>query len=95
MSNENTTLEYATEYAQRGYSVVPVKGKKPWNPFRPDGKEWQKLRLTPEQLPKVFNNGYGIGLLLGPASNNLIDVALDSPNKAKRQEKRWFATPQD
>jgi Bifunctional DNA primase/polymerase, N-terminal/Protein of unknown function (DUF3987) len=79
----STAREYATEYAQRGYSVVPVKGKKPWNPFRPDGKEWQKLRLTPEQLPKVFNNGYGIGLLLGPASNNLIDVDLDSPNAVR------------
>lgn len=65
----------ATEYTGYRWSPLPV-------PFREKGpriKEWQKLRLTAADVPHWFQQYSNIGVLLGEASNGLIDVDLDHP----------------
>jgi len=62
-----------SSYLSRGWKVVPIpKGSKA--PIMP---RWQELRLTAEDLPRYFNNGQNVGVLLGEPSGNLTDVDLD------------------
>lgn len=69
-------LEAAQGYVARGWGVVPV----PFKSKAPVVTEWQKLRLTPAELPAVFNGAPGnIGVLLGAPSEDLVDVDLDCP----------------
>jgi Bifunctional DNA primase/polymerase, N-terminal len=67
-------LGIAIAYIRRGWSPVPV-------PFRQKGPtitDWQLLRLTEQTAPQYFNGGpLNIGVILGPASDNLADVDLD------------------
>jgi hypothetical protein len=64
----------AIAYIRRGWAPVPV-------PFRQKGpviEGWQKLRLTERTARRYFNGGpLNVGVILGPASNNLADVDLD------------------
>jgi len=50
-------------------------------PFRsknPAFKDWQKFRVSEPELPEYFNGEHqNIGVLLGEASSNLIDIDLD------------------
>lgn len=43
----------------------------------PNRKGWQKERWSRDDLLRCFNNGQGVGLLLGEPSGGLIDVDLD------------------
>ena len=62
------------KYIAAGWAVVPVPaGKK-----SPQLKSWQKLRLNISDLPEYFSAGENVGVLLGEASNGLVDVDLDS-----------------
>lgn len=68
-----TTLDYAIDYCTRRW--MPI-----WLPERaknPGRTGWQNERLKQEDLPKVFNNGVNLSLLLGEPSNWLCDVDLD------------------
>lgn len=68
-----TNLDCILHYLSRGWKVVPIpKGSKA--PIIP---RWQELRLTAEGLPRYFNNGQNVGVLLGEPSGNLTDVDLD------------------
>lgn len=68
-------LDAARDYLTRSWSVVPIPlGKK-----APVVKSWQKLRLKDEQLDEYFGFDCNIGVLLGEASNGLIDIDLDTP----------------
>lgn len=68
-----TNLDCILHYLSRGWKVVPIpKGSKA--PIIP---RWQELRLTAEDLPRYFNNGQNVGVLLGEPSGNLTDVDLD------------------
>ena len=65
----------AKNYILDGYSVVPIpSGQK--GPVLPN---WLNLRLKVEHIPQHFSEDCNIGILLGPASGDLIDVDLDCP----------------
>lgn len=70
------SLDTARDYVNRGWAVVPIpQGKK--GPTLPD---WQKLRATEADLPRLFGGGpRNVGVILGDASNGLVDVDLDTP----------------
>jgi len=70
-----STLEWARYYLRHGWKPVPV----PKRQKHPHLKNWPKLRLKDNDLPKNFRNGSNIGLLLGAPSRGLGDVDLDSP----------------
>ena len=73
---ETTSLDIARALHGRGYAVVPIPaGKK-----SPTGDEWQRLRITENDLPRFFCGGpRNVGVLLGEPSNGLVDVDLDVP----------------
>ena len=69
-------VEIAKDYIRRGWSPVPV-------PFRakfPPITGWQNLRVTDNNVDDHFDDHpSNIGVILGPASNGLTDIDLDSP----------------
>lgn len=68
-----TTLDTALEYHSRGWMPIPI----PHGSKNPNRKGWQKEKWSRDDLPHCFNNGQGVGLLLGEASGGLVDVDLD------------------
>ena len=72
--NDVSALEAAVAYVERSFAVVPL----PLGAKVPVIKGWQKLRLTKEQLPKHFDGPSNVGFLPGEASNDHVDVDLDS-----------------
>ncbi len=74
-SNREYTRRADERYMRAGLSPIPVPaGEK--NPNRPG---WQNERWAIEDIPKLWNNGQNIGLLLGEPSGGLVDVDLDWP----------------
>ena len=72
---DDAVLKAAVDYTRRGWKVVPIRtGEK-----RPEGAKWQRLRLSENELRQHFKPGANIGVLLGEASNGLIDIDLDAP----------------
>jgi hypothetical protein len=68
-----TPVDIARDYTNRGYAVVPV-------PFRQKGpiiEDWQKLRITAEQVARYFGRQTNIGVILGQVSRGRVDVDLD------------------
>jgi hypothetical protein len=77
--SHSTPLDLARKYLARQYAVLPVqyKGKRPYHNGRLLS-EWQRLRLTADDLPNYFNGvPQNIGVLLGEPSCGLIDIDLD------------------
>lgn len=76
MSTRELLRDAACAYADLGWRVVPVLpgGKKP-----SDGVGWQQagLRRTTEQLRRHWTKPFNVGVMLGPASDDLVDVDLD------------------
>lgn len=75
MTRELTTLDTARSCTRQGWLVVPI----PSGEKGPQIHGWQNLRITEAQLPKYFNNGSNIGILLGEPSDGLVDVDMDVP----------------
>ncbi len=75
-----SVLGAAKSYVSRGFAVVPVPhGKK-----APVHRGWERLRLTPEELPRHFDGGpQNVGLILGRPSGGLVDVDLDAAEAVK------------
>ena len=72
--NKNKIQLVAINYIRRGFSPLPVKfrGKNPVN------REWQKLRIAEADVGQWFPDGpMNIGVLLGEASDGLVDVDID------------------
>jgi hypothetical protein len=74
----NNILSHALQYAEAGYSVIPVNtnSKKPlikWTPY-------QTKRATPEEITEWFSKwpDAGIGLVTGKISN-LFVIDADTP----------------
>jgi hypothetical protein len=69
----NNRLEAARDFRRRGWQPVPV----------PPGEKgsklsgWDKLRLSLDELPCYFGEDCNIGVILGPASGELVDGDLD------------------
>jgi hypothetical protein len=69
------TQRAAAQYLRAGLAVIPVPaGEK--NPNRPG---WQHEQWTVEQVPELWTNGQGIGILWGEPSGGRVDVDLDWP----------------
>ena len=66
-----SVLQAAKAYTRAGISVTPAVGKKPVL------DEWQELLLEEEDLPRHFDNGQNVGVLLGEPSRGIVDVDLD------------------
>lgn len=64
----------ARDYIRRGWPVIPV----PHGEKKPIVSGWPDLRITEADLPKYFADGQNIGVILGEASGDLVDVDLDS-----------------
>jgi len=69
----STSLNHALDYHSRGWMPISI----PHGSKNPNRKGWQKERWSREELPYCFNNGQGVGLLLGNPSGGLADVDLD------------------
>src|SRR5262245_18324215 len=71
-----TPAEAARRYLLRGWSPIPV----PHRCKAPGFPRWQDLRLIETGIPRHFNGRtQNIGVLLGAASANLVDVDIDAP----------------
>ena len=67
--------EAARRYIRRGFAPVPV----PAGQKGPVLKGWQHLKLREGDVAEAFCGAGNIGLILGQASGNLVDVDLDCP----------------
>ena len=72
------SLESAAQYLSRGFMPIPI----PHGSKNPNRKGWQAERWSHVELPRQFNNGQGVGLLLGDPSGGLLDVDCDWPEAA-------------
>jgi len=66
-------LDHAVAYTGMGLTVVPNEGKKPRL------KEWNKKRLSEDELTSYFVAGRNVGLVNGELSGWLVAVDLDVP----------------
>jgi hypothetical protein len=74
-----TLLDYALQYMQRGWKLVPIPaGKK-----APRIRKWQNLRLTEAEATEHFTCAGNIGIILGEASRGLVDIDLDCNEATK------------
>jgi Bifunctional DNA primase/polymerase, N-terminal/Protein of unknown function (DUF3987) len=64
---------------RRGWSVLPI----PAGRKAPKLRLWPSMRLKEEELQGAFNDTDNIGVLLGEASQGLVDIDLDSPEALK------------
>jgi len=75
MAAKYDTTKMARSYISMGWAPVPS----PCGQKSPRKKRWQKLLVTSEDVPKHFESGDNVGLLLGKASGDLIDIDVDAP----------------
>ena len=69
-----TAAAIAHDVLRRGYKPVPV----PVGSKNPGLKEWQKLDVTPDTVPRYFDGGdQNVGALMGLRSGDLADADLD------------------
>jgi hypothetical protein len=66
-------LEAAREYCRRGWRVIPV----PVGEKGPRISGWQTLVLSFDDLPQHFDRACNVGVRLGTASDDLVDIDLD------------------
>jgi len=82
-------LQAAQYYLSRGWMPVYV----PPGVKGPNRHGWEKLRFTEADLPGQFNRPGNIGIILGEASNGLVDVDLDCPEALEVADQYLPATP--
>lgn len=70
-----TALEAAREYATHGFCPVPI----PAGQKAPARAGWQKMRISPDDVPSHFNGTGNVGIITGEPSGHLHDIDLDSP----------------
>ena len=68
-----TPLDAALLYAGCGWCPIPI----PAGEKGPRAAGWNKLRLSLETIPRYFSDTGNVGVILGPASGELVDVDLD------------------
>jgi Bifunctional DNA primase/polymerase, N-terminal len=85
-----TTLEAATLYTQRGWSVIPI----PHRSKNPGYNGWEQTRLTKETVASKFNgHPQNIGVLLGEPSGWLVDVDLNHARCVELADQFLLETP--
>src|SRR5215217_14909 len=76
MSEETTDTRAAAErYMRAGLAVIPV----PAGEKNPNRGGWQNERWGIEDVPELWDDGQGIGVLWGEPSGGRVDVDLDWP----------------
>src|SRR5829696_1980661 len=70
-----SSAKAAARYIERGWAPVPM----PARQKGPRIADWQRLRLSLEDVPRYFNNGQNVGIINGQASGGLVTVDLDRP----------------
>lgn len=75
----NVVLLAAAEALDRGWAPLPL----PAGSKAPDRAGWTAARFNYHELAGSFFGGDNLGLLLGAASNNLVDVDLDTPEACR------------
>jgi putative DNA primase/helicase len=70
-----SSAKAAARYIERGWAPVPI----PARQKGPRISDWQRLRLSLEDVPRYFNNGQNVGIINGKASGGLVTVDLDRP----------------
>jgi len=74
--SEDTPLAVARRYIAAGWSPVPV----PYRKKGPTLTEWGRLRLNHDTAAQHFSGRpQNVGVILGTASDGLVDIDLDSP----------------
>jgi putative DNA primase/helicase len=74
MTTTNDTLSAALDYLSRGWRVIDL----PHKSKRPGRAGWPNEQLTEQDVRSRFQSPKNIGILLGDASNGLIDIDIDS-----------------
>jgi Bifunctional DNA primase/polymerase, N-terminal/Primase C terminal 2 (PriCT-2) len=69
------TLDWAREYYRRAWRVVPI----PTDMKAPALSGWPDLTISVGDLARYFGTRANIGIRLGSASGDLVDVDLDCP----------------
>jgi putative DNA primase/helicase len=78
-SDDQSMLWYAQRYFDAGFCPIPVKTNDPESKDKaPVNTGWPSLRIPFEELGQHFFSGRNIGVVLGDASNGLVDIDLDS-----------------
>lgn len=76
MTTVLTLCAIALSYLRRGWSVIPV----PFKQKKPGFSNWQRTRLTEDDLTNAFpNRPMNISVLVGKPSGGLADIDLDVP----------------
>jgi len=74
MHGSSTPIDIAKDYISRGWSPIPI----PHKAKGPIGKNWQRLKVTLENVTSHFNGGeQNIGVHLGAKSGGLTDIDFD------------------
>jgi putative DNA primase/helicase len=68
-----TCATFGLDYIRRDWRIIPV----PFQQKGPRFRGWNQLRITQEMVASHFPAQSNIGVILGPASNGLVDVDLD------------------
>src|SRR5438105_2943273 len=66
----NAVIEAALDYLERGWSPMPLGGDTGKSPGI-NGKGWENLRFTAEEIPARFR-GKNVGVLLGEPSRRVV-----------------------
>jgi RecA-family ATPase len=70
---ESNALMWARFYKSKGWQPIPV----PLGAKRPTATNWPQLIIDDADLPAHFSADTNIGILLGQASGDLVDIDLD------------------
>lgn len=71
-------VDAARQYISRGWTPIALGLDTEGRPKRPIAEGWQSLRPNDERTRKQgWRNAVGIGILCGPASNNLAVIDID------------------
>jgi P4 family phage/plasmid primase-like protien len=70
---DTDTQRAAAQYRRAGLAIIPVAaGEK-----NPNRRGWQNERWELEDVPELWNNGQGVGILWGTPSGGRVDVDFD------------------
>ena len=89
MDSVPSICDAARAYIAHGWSPVPV----PKDSKGADLSCWQKLRVREGQVDSYFDDKANIGLILGEASGELVDVDLDCPEAVELADDFLPPTP--
>jgi hypothetical protein len=68
-----SVADFARTYIRRRCAPVPI----PFGQKGPKGSSWPELRVTEDNVDRYFIEPCNIGIILGSASNGLVDVDID------------------